>query len=221
MVAVNYQLRMKKVVAKTLAKIALRLHTFFYQVGSFLAVRTENGLHPKHRLLNYHQFFLGGIKSGERVLDVGCGNGALAFDLAKKASFILAVDLDQKNIATAKKKFQAPNIDYQLKDATKDLINERFDVVILSNVLEHIENRADFLSKLRNLAPRILLRVPMLNRDWLVLYKKELGLDYRLDKGHFIEYTLENLIAELGIAGWQIVSHNIQFGEIWAVAKRI
>ena len=70
--------------------------------------------------------------------------------------------------------------------------NQKFDVIILSNVLEHIENRIEFLQKIKNLAPKILIRVPMINRDWITLYKKELGVEWRLDKTHYIEYTLES-----------------------------
>jgi len=67
----------------------------------------------------------------------------------------------------------------------------------LSNILEHIENRVKFLNKIKNLAPKILIRVPMINRDWITLYKKELGVEWRLDKTHYIEYTLESFEKEL------------------------
>jgi len=53
--------------------------------------------------------------------------------------------------------------------------------------LEHIENRIEFLNKIKNLAPKILIRVPMINRDWITLYKKELGMEWRLDKTHYID----------------------------------
>jgi len=49
--------------------------------------------------------------------------------------------------------------------------------------------------------------------------KKELGLEYRLDKTHFIEYTLESFQKELEKAGFKIYNYNIQFGEIWAIIK--
>lgn len=62
----------------------------------------------------------------------------------------------------------------------------------------------------------LLIRVPMINRDWLTLYKKELGLEYRLDKSHFIEYTLESFKGELACIGLEVDSYSIQFGEIWA-----
>jgi hypothetical protein len=84
-------------------------------------------------------------------------------------------------------------------------------------VLEHIDKRVEFLTSLKKLAPKILVRVPMLNRSWIDIYKKELGLEYRLDLTHFIEYTLEGFKEELNRAGLRISDYSIQFGEIWAV----
>jgi len=45
---------------------------------------------------------------------------------------------------------------------------------------------------------------------------KELGLDYRLDKTHYIEYTYDTFLEEIESAGLKILSYSIQFGEIWA-----
>jgi len=67
---------------KILAKIALRLHNFSYRLSTGFAIKTEGGLHPKHRIMNYHKFFVDNVSPGDTVLDIGCGNGALAFDLA-------------------------------------------------------------------------------------------------------------------------------------------
>lgn len=84
-------------------------------------------------------------------------------------------------------------------------------------MLEHIENREDFLLKIKELADKFLIRVPMLNRDWLTYYKRELGAEYFLDSTHKIEYTMESFAQELGKAGLKIDKASIQFGEIWAV----
>ena len=59
----------------------------------------------------------------------------------------------------------------------------------------------------------------MINRDWITLYKKELGVEQRLDKTRYIEYTLESFKEELEKAGLNLEKYSIQFGEIWAVVK--
>lgn len=201
-----------------LVRLALHLHNVSYKLVSKLAIHAEGGLHPKHRLMNYHAFFVDHISPSDHVLDIGCGNGALAYDLAGKASHVMGIDLNTKNQIAWMDRFARANLEYRVADATTFSPEERFDVVVLSNVLEHIEHRVDFLKRIKHLAPLFLIRVPMLDRDWITLYKKELGLEYRLDTSHFIEYTVENFTQELLNAGLTIRSHSIQFGEIWTVA---
>lgn len=252
--------KMMKVVLMPLVKFFLRLHSFSYRVVGFLASKAEGGVHPKHRLMDYHRFFVDNVDEGDVVLDVGCGNGALTYDIAKKAWWVVGIDLNKKNIAFAKKRYEWKNINFICGDATKDLalldtqfeafiipnirdkegsvvyVNREedifplygegldelsdkkpFDVVILSNVLEHIENRIEFLKRMKKKAPKLLIRVPMINRDWTTLYKKELGMRYYGDRGHFTEYTFDSFKKELEEAGLKIEDYSIHFGEIWAV----
>lgn len=203
-----------------LIKILLRVHSFSYRAVGFLAATpAEGNLHPKHRIMNYHAFFVDNVNEDDTVLDIGCGNGALTYDVAKKAGQVVGIDLNEKSISLARQRYSRGNIGYICGNVLNDLPDERFDVVILSNVLEHIDERVKFLKRLREMAPQFLIRVPMINRDWITLYKKEVGLDYRLDKDHYIEYTLETFEYELSKAGLQIQEYGIQFGEIWAAVS--
>jgi len=198
---------------------ALKWHNFLYKLCSYLAIKVENGLHPKYRLIRYKDFFLSNISTTDAVLDIGCGKGALAYDAAGKAKSVVGIDIDAKNIAKAKAKYDRLNIKYIIGDATKDLDGEKFDVVILSNVLEHIEKRVEFLRGIKGIAPKYLIRVPMLDRDWLPLYKKELGVEWRLDLTHYLEYTKEVFEKEMKEAGYKIDFFSVQFGEIWSVVS--
>lgn len=208
---------MKNKIYKTLARFILIFHNFSYRLASRLASESEEGLHPKHRLMNYHKFFVDNIEPRDIVLDVGCGNGALSYDISKKVRRVVAVDISEANIKTAKKKYLAPNIEYIVGDITEYNFSETFDAVILSNVLEHIENRVEFLGGIKKLTPKILIRVPMINRDWITLYKKELGVEWRLDPTHYTEYTIESFIKEIEAAGLSIENYQVNFGEIWAI----
>ena len=59
----------------------------------------------------------------------------------------------------------------------------------------------------------------MIEREWITIYKKNLGIEYKLDNTHFIEYTFEQLENELNSSGINILSHKISYGEICAVCK--
>lgn len=207
------------IIYRFLLRLALVVHTFLYKVISYLAIKTEGGLHPKHRLIGYHEFFSSNVRVSDSVLDIGCGNGANAYDVAKKAKHVTGIDIEEDKIKEARQKHAAPNITYVVGDATRDLGGEKFDVIILSNVLEHIEHRVEFMKSIHELASTYLIRVPMLDRDWIPLLKKEMGLEWRLDMTHFTEFTKESFYRELEEAGYTIELYSVQFGEIWAIVK--
>jgi len=206
----------KKTVRIFLLKIYARCHNHCYKKISKLAKQLEGGVHPKHRIMDYHKFFVDNVDASDDVLDIGHGNGLLAFDVARKAKSVLGIDINHKETAAMKRR---DNLEFIRGDATARDFGKKFDKIILSNVLEHIEDRVAFLKKLRGLSDTVLLRVPMENRDWITVYKKEAGLEYRLDKTHFIEYTPESLKKELEQSGWELVSSRVNWGELWGVLK--
>lgn len=208
----------QKSLKKKLAKQVDR-HNQSYAAISRLAVEMNGGIHPKHHIINYHQYFLEHTESSDLILDLGCGNGYLAFDLARKAKEVIGIDILPENIAFAQAHYQKNNLRFLVGDAATYIYEKAMDKIVLSNVLEHIENRQEFLDSLHPIAPLILLRVPLITRDWLSVYKKEHGFEYRLDKTHFIEYTPEELKKELERSNWRIESFQINWGEWWGVVK--
>lgn len=201
-------------------KNLLHFDNFLYRLTSLCAIKAERGLHPKHRLMNYHSFFLDHICANDVVLDIGCGNGALAFDLARKAKRVIAIDTNTKHLPSWQGPYAAQNLVYEVANAITYQPQETINVIVLSNILEHLKDRNEFLQQIKHLAPTLLIRVPMINRDWITLYKKELGVVYKLDKTHFIEYTLNTFADELTSAGLFLNEYSIQFGEIWSVVNK-
>ena len=59
------------------------------------------------------------LQPGEHVLDVACGNGVMARELAARGGVVTAVDFSAKLIAQAKKRGEE-NIDYRVVDATDE-----------------------------------------------------------------------------------------------------
>ena len=200
-------------------KFLFRLDEAFYTLQGRMAVAYGGGVHTKHCHIRYHDFFVHRINPGEKVLDVGCGNGVVAYDIAMKAgAHVKGIDISAENIAIAKSRYSHPNVSFDVGDALKSLPKGSFNAVVLSNFLEHVDQRVEFLRRLvEGYQPtRLLLRVPVFERDWRVPLKKELGVDYRLDSGHFTEYTLESFASEMEAAGLKIIHQEIRWSEIWA-----
>lgn len=184
------------------------------------AIRYEGGIHPKHRVMGYHRFFVERIRAGEKVLDVGCGNGSVAFSMAETGAIVTGIDINESLVQSAQRSYKRDNLSFITGDVTKALPSGFFDVVVLSNVLEHIEDRQQFLKYVCEKArpKRLLIRVPMINRNWTVPLRKELGISYLSDPAHFLEYTRHGIEAELRAAGLVIEIVESVWGEFWIQA---
>ncbi|OHB00190.1 MAG: hypothetical protein A3E94_01230 [Candidatus Zambryskibacteria bacterium RIFCSPHIGHO2_12_FULL_44_12b] len=204
---------------KRLLTVFIRMHNYSYHKISELAGYLNNDVHPKHSITNYHAFFVDHVDSNDRVIDLGSGSGFLAFDIAKKAKSVLGIEISENNVSNAKRDFYRDNLFFTIGDITEYQPTEKFDKAVLSNVLEHIENRVKLLRQVRNYSPVLLVRVPMITRDWITVYKKHQGFEYRLDQTHFVEYTLEQFFEETKEGGWKVDSYQVNWGELWAVLK--
>lgn len=182
--------------------------------------RYGGGVHSKHRHIGYHEYFAKRMRPGERVLDIGCGYGALAYDLARAGARVVGIDMNAANVLAGRERYTHPNLELREGDVLTALPGECFDTVVMSNVLEHLPRRVEFLRDAQaRLAPRRwLLRVPMYERDWRVPLMEELGIDYRLDDTHCIEYRKEEFNDELAHAGLRPVDIDYRWGEIWCEA---
>lgn len=195
-----------------------------YHMQGQAAVEAEGGLHPKHRVMRYHDFFVERIRPGERVIDLGCGVGALAASIAARArAEVTGMDWSEASLGRAGKLAAERGVSLSLirGDITRDRAPGAFDVIVLSNVLEHIDGRAERLAMWREWyrARRILIRVPAFDREWRVPWKKELGVEWRLDVTHETEYTRAQLEQEAGEAGLRITELIARWGEYWAVCE--
>lgn len=181
------------------------------------------GLHPKHRLTDYHNFFIQRISDGQTVLDIGCGVGLVSINIASKLpnSNIIGIDINKENINIAKKLLKEKNLenlDFILGDITKQK-NIKADVVVLSNVLEHIQDRIGFLKNIYLMtgSKKFLIRVPLFERDWQIPLRKELNIYYFSDFDHKIEHTVEEFKKEMHQSDFSVKELITIWGEIWAV----
>ena len=200
----------------------LTLHADTYLAMDRGAVDYGDGEHPKHRLTDYHDFFVSRIAVGERVLDVGCGIGSVARDIAQERdATVVGIDSSPWALDIARARFSHPRVTYLLADALDYTSETSFDVVILSNVVEHIGPRSAFLRALpeRVGARRLLIRVPALNRHWTVPLARELGLPHFSDPDHEVEYLPDSLRDELAQSGWEMATPTLAWGEIWVEAR--
>ena len=94
--------------------------------------------------------------TGKRVLDAGCGTGAVALELAKKGALVTAVDLSPNLIDLAKSRIpegERQNIQFHSGDMLDEAYGD-FDYVIGMDSMIHYCAK-DMLVVLEKLSPRV------------------------------------------------------------------
>jgi len=112
-----------------------------------------------------------------RALDVGCGTGILALELARHFESVLAVDVSEPMLAIARLRRLAPNVEYRRADAERLEVEGEFDAIVSHTTFHHLTDPRATLARLRRaLAPagRLLLvdnvaRRPALPRHVFVI----------------------------------------------------
>jgi ubiquinone/menaquinone biosynthesis C-methylase UbiE len=90
-----------------------------------------------------------------RVLNLGCSRGIIDEFLAPHVARTLGIDIDEPAIAEARARRVAPNAEFRVGDAMQlDLPDASFDVVICSQVYEHVPDPWRMMDEIyRVLAP--------------------------------------------------------------------
>ncbi len=75
---------------------------------------------------------------GARILDLGCGSGALSARLAALApgADVVGIDIDPQSVALAREKYPLPNLSFEVGNATS--VHATADAVVSCSMLHHV-----------------------------------------------------------------------------------
>lgn len=128
--------------------------------------------------------------NGKSVLEIGCGEGYTAIAIAKCGATVTATDYAESAIKIAKEKHHHKNIQYTTVDYRD--INKKFDVVVLQEVIEHMDHPLEDLStikKMLNESGKVVITCPsflnMRGYIWMAL-QTLLNVPMSLSDKHFI-----------------------------------
>ncbi|RNL51200.1 class I SAM-dependent methyltransferase [Pedobacter jejuensis] len=78
-------------------------------------------------------------KAHEHILDVGCGTGQLAAQIAESGATVLGTDASAEMVTNAKKAY--PNLNFEVIDGTKLPYHENFDAIFSNATFHWIEDQ--------------------------------------------------------------------------------
>jgi 2-polyprenyl-3-methyl-5-hydroxy-6-metoxy-1,4-benzoquinol methylase len=99
-----------------------------------------------------------------KVLDIGCGNGNISMALGSLGYNVTGVDIDIVSIEKANAKNNLPNVSFRILDANSFKLNDEYDAIVCSEVLEHLTDPAELLQSIyRILKPNGILAATVPN----------------------------------------------------------
>jgi SAM-dependent methyltransferase len=166
------------------------------QIGTPLA---DDGLGQRYMkdFFGFIEEALGERLARARVLEIGCGSGALLKTLSQRAARAVGIEPGRAAVTEAHRR----GLDVIQAPFTADAFDERFDLVVHYGLLEHIEDPSSFLvEQMQLLAPGgvIVLSVPDCTE---ALARGDLS---PLAHEHWSYFTHASLVRLAGTAGARI-----------------
>lgn len=179
----------------------------------------QNSIHPGvayilKRMLDTVDRYL--VASQRRVIDVGCGNGYLLSELAKRRFDCLGIDFNPDAIRIAQEHFHLNAQVGRIEDLVA--LDSKFDFALLIHVLEHVEDPLSLLRNIRQvLAPNGILLVDLPNRDRFAIRRSLTRGE--MEPGeypphHLTFWSTASLVRALQLTGYSVIEcHPRPFNE--------
>ncbi len=133
------------------------------------------------------------IRAPKRILDIGCGVGTVDFYLVSKGCVVVGIDISRNAVQTAQKNANllklGNKVNFEQMAFPAKIPNGQFDIIVCSEILEHIKQDKEAVGKFRNILNKNGLVIASSPTENAPLYK--LGLLKEFDKkvGHLRRYT--------------------------------
>ena len=120
---------------------------------------------------------------GLNILDIGCGGGLISEPMATLGANVTGIDASEKNINIAKlhSKKNRLRINYLTKSPENLITEEKFDIILNLEIVEHVENVNLYIKSCYKLLKKNgLMFTATLNRSLTSYVKAIIGAEYIL-----------------------------------------
>jgi glycosyltransferase involved in cell wall biosynthesis len=186
----------------------LHLMNLFYD-RKFDLGQPELNYDVKLGFASSHTMAIGAVKAGATVLDIGCGQGLVARELAKRASRVVGIDQ-----YVVPQEDQAVEINqWDLDSPSLPVDTSQFDQIFLLDIIEHLKDPETFMERLREAAlskrPEIILTTAniafFMTRLMLLFGRFSYGRKGILDRTHTRLFTWKSLRELFEQTGYKVL----------------
>ncbi len=160
--------------------------------------------------------------SGLKVYEIGCGSGGILLRLQEQGALVSGCDIDTRRANTGRELY---NLSLEAK-AAEELTREDlkgYNIILLSNVLEHLHQPLDFLKHLREIIPenaRLIVDVPNISNA--AIYSPGNGFSPFVRISHIWYFSVKSLKNLMGRAGFKMQTKNVRgpaFTTEWQISQ--
>ena len=180
------------------------------EVARKLETWTGWGDYYHRRLAEVYQSL---VPAGQSVIELGCARGDLL--AALKPALGVGVDFSEEMIRTARQRY--PNLRFMKADAHALDLKEKFDVIILSDLINDLWDVQAVLEQVTQLTtPRTRIIINSYSRLWEPLLKVVAWLDLAKPTLHQNWLTVEDVAGLLNLADYEVI--NLRQEILWPLA---
>ncbi len=101
------------------------------------------------RFAERRELLLAEVAAGDRVLDLGCGDGAFAAALTGAGAVVTAVDVSGEAVRRARRRAPGAQVELVAEGGELPFAEDAFDLVWCGETLEHVADVAGLLAEVR------------------------------------------------------------------------
>ncbi len=153
------------------------------------------------------QYVFQKTRSKGNVLDIGCGNGEFLSDMLELGWDIWGLDTSKVAVANVQKRLNLTASKIKVGEPTTIKFLQKFDVITMWHVLEHVPNPIAFLTAVKRqlqLGGKLILEVP--NSDSLVMGIFKDVYNWQMIPEHIFYYSPKSLAYLLTQIGFKEIS---------------
>ena len=142
----------------------------------------------------------------DTIAEIGCGSAEILVQLSKKMpnrTKFWGFDISPQAIEIAKKKEYA-NLKVEQKDITQNPAEYSYELVLVMDVIEHLENYFEFLNKIKGIGKHTIFHIPLDMCMWS-LFREGMLLETKSRIGHIHNFTEDFILSVLADNGYKVI----------------
>jgi ubiquinone/menaquinone biosynthesis C-methylase UbiE len=142
----------------------------------------------------------------DTIAEIGCGSAEILVQLSKKMpnrTKFWGYDISPQAIEIAKKK-ENKNLKVELKDITQSPSEHSYELVLVMDVIEHLENYFEFLDKIKEIGKHTVFHIPLDMCMWS-LFREGMLLETKSRIGHIHNFTEDFILSVLQDYGYKVL----------------